>query len=315
VPELKEKLAHLKGLDLKNAICSMWIVHRSLKTDKTAAYKVFKVETEEKLSKKLKNKLISTINKSNNIEPYQFITGDQDDALLGLPAEDTDFLTIKDMINAHNGDKVVTSAEQIEKSWGYITRLQVDKEFIFSYRKSVRAFNTKNVAGYFSFHGNVLIDLNYDKVFTMDFHTDFMCHDDTLFILDKKSFESALNFRQGMEAHRDETLSDFEELGIFKDIEPLRTGIGSNLNMLRKIAMVHNSGYYKEPEYMAKLQNLNLVKGWGLTIEDGKIVVTEDNIKLVLTLLNNDRLLSEITEETFDVAAKAAVGAGEAVPV
>jgi hypothetical protein len=48
-------------------------------------------------------------------------------------------------------------------------------------------------------------------------------------------------------------------------------------------------------------------KGWDLKIVDGKIVVEEHTVELLLKLLNNDRLRSPINNELFDSAAKALV--------
>ena len=55
---------------------------------------------------------------------------------------------------------------------------------------------------------------------------------------------------------------------------------------------------------MKQLRTLNATENWGLKIEDDQIVVSGENVDLVLTLLNNDRLKSPINEEVFDVEVK-----------
>lgn len=301
-----QKIQDLQALDLSRAVVSLWLVHRQLR-NKQASYKVLKVEVETALAKKLKQKMLSAIDGVAQLQPYQFITTDLGRDGLLLAADDTDFATIKSAIDHHDGDAVLSSMSQLEKSWGYVTCLRIDDQLVYGYRKTGSSFKTKNVGGYFSFHNNVLIDLDHDKIFTLDLAVDFFCDGNDLIILNKNNFESAMNFRQGMEAHRDETLQDFEQLGLFADVGPLREAIGGNINMLRKVAAVHHNGYYKNPNYMRRLAELNQQRGWGLDIEDGKIAVNAENATLILTLLNNDRLMSELTDETFDVNQKSIV--------
>ena len=99
-------------------------------------------------------------------------------------------------------------------------------------------------------------------------------------------------------------LDDFEKLEIVDDVDKLRERIGDSMKYLRKISMIKNNGYYKNKDFMSKLIQANKKEKWGLRIENNKIVITEDNFEDVLTLLNNDRLKSPITEETFDVHVK-----------
>jgi len=47
----------------------------------------------------------------------------------------------------------------------------------------------------------------------------------------------------------------------------------------------------------ASLQQRN----WGIEFQEGQIVITEETLDAVLTLLQNKRLHSELTDETFDV--------------
>jgi len=91
-------------------------------------------------------------------------------------------------------------------------------------------------------------------------------------------------------------------------VNKLREKIGENMKYLRKISMIKNNGYYKNKDFMARLTQANKTEKWGLTIVNNKIVLTEENFNDVLTVLNNDRLKSPITEETFDVHVKVPLG-------
>ena len=157
---------------------------------------------------------------------------------------------------------------------------------------------------YFIFDNHQLTDLEDKKVFTLDTSIDFFVYDGTTFITNKKEFESILNFRQGMENNRDAILKDFSELDIFTDIEAIRKTVGSNIRLLRKISAIQKSGYYKNKDFMGNLIKINEQRNWGLSLQDNQIVVTEENVELVLTLLNNSRLESPINHEIFDASVK-----------
>ena len=88
----------------------------------------------------------------------------------------------------------------------------------------------------------------------------------------------------------------------------LKTRIGSNLNYLRKVSSIQKSGYYKDKNFLTALIAVNTQKNWGLIVENGVIVINDETIDLVLTLLNNGRLESPINHEIFDAPVKKKVG-------
>src|SRR5690606_22301284 len=103
---------------------------------------------------------------------------------------------------------------------------------------------------------------------------------------------------------------DFEKLNIFDNVEIIKEFVGSNLHRLRKLSSIRKSGYYKQPDYMQKLIEVNNTEKWELKIAKDKIVVEKETVELLLKLLNNDRLRSPINHELFDSAAKAPVAQG-----
>ena len=52
------------------------------------------------------------------------------------------------------------------------------------------------------FKNNMLVDLEQGELFRIDTKIDFFSFDGVLFVADKKNFETALNFREGMERNR-----------------------------------------------------------------------------------------------------------------
>jgi len=149
-----------------------------------------------------------------------------------------------------------------------------------------------------------LVDLEDRQIFTLDAHIDFFAYDGTTFITNKKEFESVLNFRVGMERNRDAILKEFIALKVVVDAEVIRRVVGENLHLLRKMSSIQKSGYYKDRIFLSELTKKNMEKGWNLKVEHGVIVVDESNVELVLKLLNNERVESQINQEVFDAVVK-----------
>lgn len=80
--------------------------------------------------------------------------------------------------------------------------------------------------------------------------------------------------------------------------------VGLKLNYLRRISMIKRNGYYKQPGYIKKIKAVCAKRKWDIKFEGNKIVVTSENVEMVLRLLNNDRLESPINAELFDVSVK-----------
>ncbi len=306
-----KKLKQLRQMDLKAWTVSMWLVKRRLNVQKIAHYSVLRVDLDKKLQGKLKRAVIERVQgREYKLDEYDFLTADQDDRLLTINASDTDFLAIQAEIDKGLVNKKVEQYEDLLDSWAYVVKLVNDGNAVYAVRKVSKFTQATKVGAvsYFLFEDKKLVDLEDKKIFTLDTHIDFFVFDGISFITNKKEFESAMNFREGMEKNRDSLLTEFANLNVFSDVEPIRKTVGSNLHLLRKISTIQKSGYYKDQKFLVNLIKLNHTEGWGLVIEDGRIVVDDSNVELVLTLLNNSRLRSPINQEVFDAAVKKKVG-------
>lgn len=301
-----KKISYLRQQDFKNWITTLWLVKRRL-VGKVAHYGVLRVEIDRKLELKLKSAVTGRIhNKKYKLEGYDFLTADQDDQIFTIESAETDFVNIQAEIDKGLVNKKVEKYEDLLDSWAYVAKLTHGDDSIYGVRKISTLNSAAKMKGVAStlFVNKQLTDLEDDKIFTLDTRLDFFAYDGVTFIINKKEFESALNFREGMEKNRDIVLNEFAALKVFDDIEPLRKGIGTNLHLLRRISSIQKSGYYKNPQYLLDLIKVNKQKNWGLVVVKGVITITEANVELVLTLLNNGRLESPINQEVFDASVK-----------
>lgn len=299
-------LKKIQKTDFKPWEAKLWLVKRRL-SGKEAVYSVLRVETDKKLNRRLKAAVTNRLNGKNLVlEEYSFLSADQDDRVFTLDSSETDFVKIEEEINKGLTNPRATQYAELLDSWGLVIEMRHDEQVVYGMRKVNALTQAKKVASLssFLFRNSLLVDLSDERVFTLDLNLDFFVASGIAFITHKKDFESALNFRKGMEDNRDAVLDEFGKLEVFSDVGPLRDYIGVNLHHLRKISAIRKSGYYQDRSFMENLIKVNQERKWGLLIAGGKITVTAENAETVLTLLSNSRLISLINEEVFDALVK-----------
>lgn len=307
----KKLLKKIKTLDWNRASVSLYLVKREL-VHRKATYDVLQVNVDTKLRKKLRGIASGKIQQSNAAVEYDFQTADLDDNLLGIATSETDFQSIIDVIAAEEEPVLADSIEQLIDSWLYIARLDLAGEPpLYAARRVSEGWTTKKVSQLISmiFQNSMLVDIEQKEIFRIDGKVDFFSYDGTTFIADKKNFETALNFREGMERNRDEIVGEFHALNLFDNASEVSTLVGDNIRRLRRLSQVKKAGYYKDDNFLENLKRVNDEEGWGIRYSaDGKLLVTEDDIETVLRVLNNDRLTSKINSENFDVDVKHKLG-------
>ena len=306
--QIQSAFKKAKSINWGKGIVSLYIAHRELDPNTRAAtYAVLNVNADEKLRTRLRSIACKTISASNKVIAYDFNTADHDDDFLGITTSETDMQRIVDQITSAT-PITVTKVDDLLNTWVYIVRLTVKgEEPLFSVRQVSKGWTTKKVSQLASliFKNNMLMDIDEEQVFKIDNKLDFFSHNGVIFIADKKNFESAMNFRLGMEQNRDNIVGEFVANNVLSSTNKLAELVGNNLRRLRKLAQVKKSGYYRDPSYMSRLKAVNAAENWGLTyLPDGTLNITEDNIDDVLRILNNDRLRSPINDENFNVDVK-----------
>lgn len=296
----------LKAFNLKEWTPTFWLVKRKA-VHREASYSVVRVEIDTKLTNRLRGYVNRQLQSRDfHLEAYEFTNADTDDVLLTIDADATDFSKVESAIDQGFDNPLAKEYDELLNSWAYVVQFVKGKESLYAWRKISGLSDPKKViaknATFFSNHK--LVDIDDKHVFLIDPQFDFFVFGGVTFIANKRHFESSMNFREGMKAHGDELLKDFEGMDFLTDIEPIRQYVGDNLHHLRKLASIKKAAYYRNDGYVQRLISTCQKEGWELKIANGKIVVEEETIDLLITLLNNDRLRSPINDELFDSAVK-----------
>jgi hypothetical protein len=299
------KLKVLRQIDIEKWTATLSVVKRSLAHGK-ATYKVLGVDIDEALQQCLRADMWEVLCRKFRFRSYEFLSEDQDEIMYTIKVEQTDFDGIRRAIEDGATVERAKSYSELMNSWAYVVRLQGMGNTVYGFRQVSRLTATKRVGGLRNliWRDQMLVDLADQEIFTITKGFDFLVYSGWLLIAEKHKFETALNFRAGMERIRDEVLAELDQLGFCSDLAALKSAAGSNLARLRRICSISQNGHFKNPHFMRRAIDLNNRMGWGLSQQDGKIIVDETSIDTFLMILDNSRLQSPVNDEAFDAIVK-----------
>lgn len=303
---IKNKLKSLKELNLDKSYVSLAIV-QEYKRARVSHYIIKYVQVDKKLENRLRKIVLKKIEVSNNVEEYSFDCPEpEEDQIRAIESEHTDFEKIIELLETLNPEEdIIKNVEELIKANSYMIILRDDEGIkVVAFKRLPENWKMKKSKGFIPllYKENMFVDLEEDNVFSISNSVDFMFYDGLLFILSKKEFETGLNFREGMIAKAEEFYTEVEKQKLFVNIDILTKKVGNNQRYLRKIATIKKLGYYKDQQFLNRFKDVNDVKHWGVTFQDdGQIVISEEKLEDILTILQNKRLHSDLTEEDFDV--------------
>ncbi len=301
----KTKLRNLKELDLSKASVSLAIV-KEYKVDRTSHYDLKYVPIQKRLESRLRGIVTNHITGSTSVEEYSFDCPEpEEDQVRSINYEETDFYTIFEQLGELNPEEdIIGNIEELVRAKAYLIILRNKNGIqVVGFKTLPENWKMKYQRGLIPllFSENSFKDLEEDNVFSISSFVDLFYFNETLFILSKKEFERGLNFREGMINNANELYQEVTQLNIFGNIQVLTAKVGNNHRYLRKMATIRNLGHFRNPNFMQRLEQLSLIKGWNITFENGQIIFTDETIDDILTLLQNKRLHSELTDQDFDV--------------
>lgn len=302
---LRTKFRNLKRLNLQNTEVSLAIV-KEYKRNRVSQYEVNYVQINPRLETRLRNIIIRKIEAANTFETYTYDCPEpEEDEVRAINSDETDFFRILEQLQALSPEEdIIEDIDELVKAKAYLIILRNDDGIqTVGFKTLPENWKMKRDRGLIPllYRENRFEDLEEENVFSISSFVDLIYFDEALFILSRKNFESGLNFRDGMIARANELYQEVQETNLFVNMEILTNRVGNNQRYLRKIATIKNLGYYQDANYLLRLRAISEQRNWGIQFQDGQIVITEEHLDAILTLLQNKRLHSELTDETFDV--------------
>ncbi|MDE3066758.1 MAG: DUF4868 domain-containing protein [Verrucomicrobiota bacterium] len=250
--------------------------------------------------------MASEIRRARHLDPYQYITGDldEDDALFLDEGAEVDFRNkILPQIEDRTQAGEVKSIEELYDANAYIIDLMLKGgERVFGFRKIPEKWDSTVRNRLFSaiWQNLELKEADEQEIFRLSRTIDSFHYQGWNFILDKKNFETGLNFRLGMTRHAEELVKQLQASNAIANPHTLLKGHENNLRRLRSLAQIMKNPRFKDPKWITRVKELNTKHGWKLQFQGDAILVNDENLHLIIMLLRDRRALTLIFGEMID---------------
>jgi hypothetical protein len=302
---LKDILDQLKALDLNGDDVSLVIVTERQRQGQPY-FKLKYVRTEPILQTRLRRIVVRTIQDANAVQEYTFDCPEPEaDEVRGMNSGGTSFEQIAQNLQGLNPElDTIEDEEELFKAKAYLIVLRNEEGVrVIAFKTLPESWKMKKAKHLIPllFQEHQFVDLEENSVFNIASTVDIIFYAGTLFILSKKDFERGLNFKDGMITAAQLVYEEAAALDLFLNLDILQNRVGTNLRYLRRIATMSNLGYFRDAQFRQKMKEIVELREWGIGYDEHRIVITEETLDDILTLLQNKRLRSEITENDFDV--------------
>lgn len=301
----EQSLADCKQLDVANGVLSLWV----FKKRPTGGYTAKSIDVTDGLTLELKNIVSNAIKMRTEVDDYSLISQRNEVSCLHVGTDETTFADLKALMDAPAEEHRIEGERAFKNIAGYVIRVRIGTRVLYCVRQVTDAWKTRKARTVI----NVVLRANRlelveDRSFTIAKTIDFFVLDNDIFIIDKRAFETLMNYKIEYANSFTELQADPVFLGCFTNMAPLITHVGTNVMHLRRMAVIQQRANYANPDYMERLRVANGQEGWNIEFDPtGRIVATADTMRVIMQVLLNHRLYSKLSLTTFDVPSSAAV--------
>ena len=298
---MNEDFQALRAFNFSDSMPYLWVFKDS-RAD--ARFSAFYVQTDEELNNQLKEFVNIEINRITEHSPYTYISQTNENSCLAISYDDTDFTLLKNKVDQLEGEHRATELSNLKGAKGYVVKFTYDGVTVYGVKRSTSTWKTSYPKKYINmiFSNGELTGVE-DNSFSVEKNFDFYVINNTIFIANKKGFESAMKYRTAYV----EAFSHMQQSpafsSLFSDITPIIEHVGNNSMHLRRMAVIEEKGLYNFPNFIPNLLRVNDARGWGINFDlaTNSIVPCAQTVTIILQVLLDHRLMSEITENIYDV--------------
>lgn len=263
-----------------------------------------RLDVDGTLGGKLASVVQGRVAEAKRLEQYTFEGAVEKGSALVEEMDETSFGKIVEKIRAAGQNDIVTKPEHLHAAYGYLIHIEPGKTpAIMAFRKVQASWKAKRVFGLINalLKDKMLVTAKEERIFRFDQRIDFFASDGAVFVLNKEGFESALNFRIGMEKKRDELIDTLEQSQLYSNLSLVKDLSGTHVRWLKKLAGAHRLGKCMQPDWIEKLVACCKERNLPVQMVDGKLEVTKDNCELIVRLMNYDLLESPVDHAMFKI--------------
>jgi hypothetical protein len=300
-------LQELRGLNWK-AEASLWALFYQ-GSGEDAETIVRPVKTTKSLQTRLLAIVHAQINRAKNVREYDYQTTDleDDDALVVTSGRDSLAeialqTSANDIISGKKNP--VSSTDELLMASGYLVRIDTPNGgVIHGFKRMPETVKTFRRLFDVAIHADFELDLTEDdkRSFRLARTVDAFHYKNTTFVTSKKDFETGLRYRDAMRTTAKNTVTQIANSGVIANAAHLLDGREDKYQLLRRLAGIGKNPRFQDPRWLKRVQELNTEHSWNLKFNDeGKLLLDDECLDLILTLLRDRRALTLIYKEMID---------------
>ncbi len=298
---MQQTFEALKRFDFTQAQIYLWVFKKSTTAAKFSAYYA---QTDASLNAMLQAAVVAEMARVIEIANYSYLTETNENSCLSTPVNGTDFEQLKLAVDRLEPDCRVRTVKDLQNAEGYVVKFVHGGQTVYAIKRSTNTWKTK----YKKSHINIIfrngeLSAIEDNEFAIEKNFDFYAFDGHLFIANKRAFESAMAYRAAY-AQAFTTLRTNQAFSsLFTDMQPLIDYVGSNSIQLRRMAVVEQKGLFLWHGFMAAVRLVNANRQWGLNFDPNtnQLIPCDQTVRTIIQILLDHRLLSEVTQNIYDV--------------
>jgi len=291
----------LRSFDFQQANLHLWVFKKSTSVKKYTAHYV---RTNQQLEGLLKNLIYNEINRITEFSAYSYLAENNENSCLTASVDQTDFNYLKIQVDRPEPECEVNKIKELKGSQGYLVKFSINNETIYAVKRPTSTWKTSYPKKFINiiFRNGELAAAEEDT-FSIEKSFDFYCKGSLLFIANKRAFEAVLKHQVAYYEKFEILKNDQTFCSLFTDIKPVIDYVGNNSIHLRRMAVVEEKGIYSNPNFLNTLKRVNDLRSWGINFDpaNNKIIACDKTAKIILQILLDHRLISEITSQTYDV--------------
>lgn len=290
-----------RSFDYDNAEVQLWVFKKSATDTK---FRAWHVRTDENVENLFRNTIKSEARRITETVAYTHISQNNESSVLEHPLEQSEgSIALLQVVDAPEVENTDAELKQLKGAVGYLVKFKVEERVVYAVRKTAPTWRPsvrKKMINVIFVNGE--LSVVPDESFSFDSFFDFYCLNETIFVSSKRTYESTVADKVVYERTFDDLTVDQDFTGLFSDVEPLKIYVGKNAMHLRRMTVIQQKALYNRPGFSDRLKVVSEMRGWGLNFDDnGKITVCEETARIVMQVLLDHRLLSEVTDNTYDV--------------
>lgn len=298
---MQQDFASLKAFSFGSSATHLWVFKRSASVHRFSS---FYVQTHQQLDRLLLSVARAEVDRITEWAAYTYLAETNENSCLASPIAGSDFEILRERVDRPEPDYRVRSIKDLKNAGGYVVKFMHNGQVVYGVKRSTTNWKTT----YLRNHINIVfrngeLSAMEDNTFTIEKSFDFYAIDQTLFIVNKRAFESAMEHR----ASYVQAFADMQQnpafSSLFTNLQPMIDYVGTNSIQLRRMARIEERSLFARPGFLAAVQAVSERRGWGLNFDPAtnRLIPCDQTVRTIMQVLLDHRLLSEVTDLIYDV--------------